>query len=295
MTLLVVAFIKQMEEIPSDLWLASTARQALKLMISQVDGMFPFSSDAQPEAVRMQPLHQPYIARKLYEVGDIELFTMIYDRMNHQTQIALVRDMKEFMCAAKANHLPMQLRLLEKINGDVHELGPVAVSNLTLSFWKDLPALLRVLKTDGTATNYRQVFDMAIDRLSIASVYQPSKAFQQSKLFPIVTGMAKLIVDARAAGLELSEKDFRETLRPIEQCATLGKRMQWATPMGDSFATLKADMKAGFEGYTPTELFKRPLPKELASAMSTIMDDTRWVAKARLKDQGKIFGEDLGL
>jgi hypothetical protein len=107
--------------------------------------------------------------------------------------------------------------------------------------------------------------------------------------------MAALLVDVRAAGLELTEKDFRETLRPIEKVATLGKRMQWVTPMGDSFATLKADMKAGFEGHTPTELFKRPLPKELAGAMSTVMDDTRWVAKARLKDQGKIFGEDLGL
>jgi hypothetical protein len=199
------------------------------------------------------------------------------------------------MCAAKANHLSMQLRLLEKVNGGKHELGPVGLSNVTLSFWKDLPALLEVLKKDGTAANYRQVFDLAIDRLSIDSVYQPAQALKKSKLFPIVSGMAKLLVDARAAGLELTEKDFRETLRPIEQVSTLGKRMQWVTPMGDSFATLKADMKAGFEGHTPTELFKRPLPKELAGAMSTVMDDTRWVAKARLKDQGKIFGEDLGL
>jgi hypothetical protein len=294
MTFLVPAFIKKMEEIKSEMWRGSSARQTLKTMISLVDDMFPFAFEGHP-AGKAQPLHQPYIARRLYEIGDTELFTMIYDRMNQQTQTALVRDMTDFMCAAKANHLPLQLRLLEKVNGDKHELGPVGLSNVTLSFWKDLPALLKMLKTDGTATNYRQVFDMAIDRLSIESVYQQADAFKKSKLFPIVSGMAALLVDVRAAGLELTEKDFRETLRPIEKVATLGKRMQWVTPMGDSFATLKADMKAGFEGHTPTELFKRPLPKELAGAMSTVMDDTRWVAKARLKDQGKIFGEDLGL
>jgi hypothetical protein len=294
MVFLVPAFINKMEEIKSEMWPGSSTRQTLKTMISLVDDMFPFAFEGHP-AGKVQPLHQPYIARRLYEIGDTELFTMIYDRMNQQTKTALVRDMTDFMCAAKANHLPLQLRLLEKVNGDKHELGPVGLSNVTLSFWKDLPALLKVLKTDGTATNYRQVFDMAIDRLSIESVYQQADALKKSKLFPIVSGMAALLVDVRAAGLELTEKDFRETLRPIEKVATLGKRMQWVTPMGDSFATLKADMKAGFEGHTPTELFKRPLPKELAGAMSTVMDDTRWVAKARLKDQGKIFGEDLGL
>lgn len=246
-------------------------------------------------SVATQSLHKPYIARNLYEAGDMELFTMIYDRMDNQNQMALLRDMKDFMCAAKANNLPMQLRLMQKINGDKEELGPIALSNLVLSFWKDLPALLSILKTDGLANNYREVFDMAIDRLNIGSVYQPAQALQNKKLFPMLTGMASLLVDVRAAGVELSDKDYREALRPLEKVAGAAKRMQWATPMGDSFATLKADMKAGFDGHAPNELFKRPLPKELAGAMSSVMDDNRWVAKARLIDQGKIFGEDLGL
>ena len=295
LSLLVIAFNGQMEDRTTEQWMATSARQALKQMISLVDDLHPFAGGDVPESVATQSLHKPYIARNLYEAGDMELFTMIYDRMDNQNQMALLRDMKDFMCAAKANNLPMQLRLMQKINGDKEELGPIALSNLVLSFWKDLPALLSIPKTDGLANNYREVFDMAIDRLNIGSVYQPAQALQNKKLFPMLTGMASLLVDVRAAGVELSDKDYREALRPLEKVAGAAKRMQWATPMGDSFATLKADMKAGFDGHAPNELFKRPLPKELAGAMSSVMDDNRWVAKARLIDQGKIFGEDLGL
>jgi len=294
-TFIVASFVKQMDKETSESWLASPSRRALKVMVGMVDGMFSTGLGEIPKHVGLQALHKPYIAKSLYLKNDADLFVQVYNRMDGINQLNFLRDLKDVMCAAKAGDAALQLRLLSRFDGDKVGFGPIAYSAVVLSFWKDLEPLLDLLKSNGTPEQYRQLIDMATTTLNIGFVHQPSQELQKKTLFPIVTGMAKLLLAARGAGIELTAKDYREALRPIEKVSDAAKRMQWVAPMGDSFATLKEDMKGAFDGYTPADLFKRPLPKELASAMSVVMDDTRWVAKAKLADQGRIFSDDLGL
>ena len=292
---IVASFVKVMEKETPESWLASSSRRALNIMVAMVDDMFSESLIEIPKNIGLQALHKPHIAKNLYLKEDADLFVQVYNRMDEANQLNFLRDLKDVMCAAKAGDANLQLRLLSRIDGNKLGFGPIAYSTVVLSFWKDLDPLLNLLKSKGTPEQYRRLIDMATTNLNISFVHQPSQELQKRTLFPIVTGMAKLLLAARSAGVELTAKDYRESLRPIEKISDAAKRMQWVAPMGDSFATLKEDMKAAFDGHTPADLFKRPLPKELASAMSVVMDDTRWVAKAKLVDQGKIFSDDLGL
>lgn len=292
---IVASFVKLIEKETPESWLASPSRRALNIMVSMVDDMFAEGLGEMPKNMGLQALHKPHIAKNLYLKEDADLFVQIYNRMDAANQLNFLRDLKDVMCAAKAGDAALQLRLLSRIDGDKVGFGPIAYSTVLLSFWKGIDPLLDLLKSNGTPEQYRQLIDMATTNLNIGFVYLPNQELKKKTLFPIVTGMAKILLAARGAGVELTAKDYREALRPIEKISDAAKRMQWVAPMGDSFATLKEDMKAAFEGHSPADLFKRPLPKELASAMSVVMDDTQWVAKAKLVDQGKIFSDDLGL
>ncbi len=57
----------------------------------------------------------------------------------------------------------------------------------------------------------------------------------------------------------------------------------------------KNNMKAVFGHRDPTTVFKRKKKIEMAKALETILEDSRWVGIANRASRGKIMSDDMGL
>lgn len=275
-----------------DAWMASTDRMAFIDLIKAMDPLFDITQEWAAPALLTAP-----VASKIYSHGDIALFDSILNNphFNIPNCGSFVLDLGDLWKPAQAGNIPLQKQLLALVDADRSKFAGPIKAKATLSFWNGVHSYFDALDQSGILDDWRELFTLATDAFNYDSLPNGKAALTSQKLFQMLLNMPRLAQRAKAAGLELTIKQYRAALMPLEESAKAVGRA-FVPYMGNAdYEDMKDALGLLFKDIAPSDLSNRPLPKHLASIMSDVMDDTRWIGKASLRDRGRILSDDLGL
>lgn len=242
------------------------------------------------------PVISPTVAKHLYEINDLNLFERFWHSqafrcLNHG---ALVAEYDNLWRPAIASNLALQMNFLRHLVADTEGDGKANSKKVILGYWSGIDHHISLLKSQGTVADWNETFKQAMTDLNINSLSNLKSLITSKQLYPMLSGMAKLALGAKEAGVAITAAEYRLALMPLEKIAeVVGNR--WIPHMGDDYAPMKAAMIELFKDLSPNDLSKRPLPKHLASGLSDVLSNTRWIGKATRADRGKILDDELGL
>lgn len=284
-------FIQALTFTSSQDWASSPERRALKGTILALDPILEMTKDYADSAVLASP-----IVTRVHNHGDIELFAEMLESPHFSLPNpgSFVLDLGDMWLAAKAGNISLQKKLVGFVEQDMDKFAGPIRTKATLSFWKGVTAHLDALERHGNADDWREIFRQGTEVFNFDALPNGKALLMSRQLFPMLLNMAHLGQRTQAAGVELSIKELRSVLMPIEQSAKLVGRA-FSPQMGADYQDMKNALGLLFKDVAPSDLSNRPLPKHLASIMSDVMDSTKWVGKASLRDRGRILSDDLGI
>jgi hypothetical protein len=242
------------------------------------------------------PVISPVVAKHLYEHNDLKLFERFWHSqafrcINHG---ALVAEYDTPWKPAMAGNLALQVHFLRSLVADTVGDGKANSKKVIFGYWSGIDHHVNLLKAQGTAADFSEAFKQAVEAFNIDSLQNIKQLILTKQLYPMLSGMANLALAAKEAGVEFTASEYRLALRPLEKISeVVGGR--WVPHMGDAYVPMKVAMTQLLEGVTPNDLSKRPLPKHLASALSDLLSNTKWIGKANKADRGRILDDELGL
>lgn len=243
------------------------------------------------------PVISPTVAKYLYDADDLTLFEKFWSSpafrcINHG---ALVADYDDLWRPAKAGNLDLQVTFLRSLVADTEGDGKANSKKVVFGYWSGIHHHINLLKTQGaTVAVWEEAFKQGVKAFNIDTLKDLKTLITTKQLYPMLSGMANLAMSAKEAGVAFTQSDYRLALMPLEKIsAVVGNR--WIPHMGDDYAPMKATMIELFKDLSPNDLSKRPLPKHLASGLSDVLSNTRWIGKATRADRGKILDDELGL
>lgn len=277
--------------ISSDIWGPSAERQHLQAVIKSLGPIFDITGEHAVAAVLT-----PSIATRVFNHGDIDLFEEMLDNPHFRLPNpgAFVVDLGDMWGPAKVGNLSLQKRLLSHVETDMGKFtGPTRVK-ATLGFWRGVTSHLDALDLSSRKEDWQEIFRLATKTFNFDSFPNGKEILKTKQAFPMIVNMSKLGSRVQAAGVKLSIDDLRLALMPLEETSKYVGRA-FVPHMGADYQDMRDALGLLFKDIAPSDLSKRPLPKHLASIMSDVLDDTKWIGKASLRDRGRILSDDLGL
>jgi hypothetical protein len=242
------------------------------------------------------PVISPTVAKCLYNANDTALFERFWrsPALRCVNRGALVADYDSLWRPAIAGNLALQIDFLRNLVAENENDGKANSKKLILGYWSGIEHHINLLKAQGTVADWREAFNQAVESFNIDSLQNVKSMITSKQLYPMLSGMANLALAAKESGVEFTPSEYRLAIKPLEKISeVVGGR--WAPHMGDAYAPMKAAMIEFFKDVMPADLSKRPLPKHLASALSDLLSNTKWIGKANKVDRGRILDDELGL
>lgn len=238
----------------------------------------------------------PGIARLVYKKNDVELFSEMLANPNFvlPNPGTFAVELDDIWKPAAAGNVSLQKQIISYLDDNIKNLGNINKNKAILAFWKGVPAYLDALDNFGTASDWSLLFKQATTVFNYDALYNAKDLLKTKQLFPMLTNMAKVGQRVQASGVDLSIPELRLALMPLEEVSKIAGRA-FAPYMGADYQDMKDALGLLFKDIAPADLSKRPLPKHLASALSDVLDNTKWIGKASLRDRGRILSDDLGL
>lgn len=238
----------------------------------------------------------PGIARLVYKKNDIELFREMLAHPNFvlPNPGTFAVELDDIWKPSAVGNVSLQKQLISYLEENIKNLGNINKNKAILAFWKGVPTYLDALDSSGAAGDWSLIFEQATTVFNYDALYNPKDLLKTKQLFPMLKHMAMVGQRVQASGVELSIPELRLALMPLEEASKIAGR-SFAPYMGADYQDMKDALGLLFKDVAPADLSKRPLPKHLASALSDVLNNTKWIGKASLRDRGRILSDDIGL
>jgi hypothetical protein len=242
------------------------------------------------------PVISETVANHLYNANDLNLFQRVWNNPAYRARDngALVAGFDDLWKPAKANNANLQAVLLDALCAVKEGDGKANSNRVILNYWAGLRHYVNALKDHGTVEQWTEAFGQATTFFNIDSVQNVKPLITSKQLFPMMAGMVNISLGAKAAGVPFTPKEYRLAVKPLEKISEITGR-HWVQYMGDGLVPMKDALKQLFADISPNELSKRPLPKHLASILSEMLGNTKWIGQASKADRGRILDDELGL
>lgn len=272
-------------------WTASYGKAILPSVIKAVEPLIDIAGDLGYPTVIGQN-----VASGVYKNGDLELFEQMLDnpRFSLPNRGSFVVELDDMWRPAKVGNIALQQRLIGYVEGDLNKQAGVLKTKFTMAFWRGVDSHLNELSHAGNLDDWREIFRQATKIFNTDSLPNPKALLTTKQMFPMLLNIAKVGQRAKDAGIEISYEDLRLVLKPLELAAKETGRM-YVPYMGADYEDMKDTLSLLLKDVSPADFGKRPLPKHLASALSDMTENTKWIGKATLRDRGRILSDDLGL
>lgn len=284
-------FTQALTFINMDSWVQCADRQHLRDIIRSLEPIFAMTGEYALAAVLT-----PSTATRVINHGDVELFEEMLDNEYFRLPNpgSFVVDLGDMWKPAKAGNQSLQKRLLSFVEADMGKFsGPTRVK-ATLGFWRGVTSYLDAIGLSGVKDDWQEIFRLATKTFNFDSLPKGKELIKTKQSFPMMVNMAKLGAGVKSAGVDLSIEDLRLLLMPLEETSKYAGRA-FVPHMGADYQDMRDALGLLFKDIAPSDFSKRALPKHLASIMSDVLDDTKWIGKASLRDRGRILSDDLGL
>jgi hypothetical protein len=242
------------------------------------------------------PVISAAVAKHLYDANDLNLFEGIWDHPAYRSRDkgALVAEFDDLWKPAKANNANLQAVLLRALCAVNDGDGKANSNRVILNYWSGLRHYVNALKDHGTLEQWTEAFGQASQFFNIDSVNNVKSLITSKQLFPMMAGMINIALGAKAAGVPFTPTEYRLAVKPLEKISEVTGRL-WVRYVGDALEPMKDALKQLFNEVSPSDLSKRPLPKHLASILSEMLGNTKWIGQASKADRGRILDDELGL
>jgi hypothetical protein len=284
-------FTTELEKLSEDELLSSTWRVSL---ISVIKSLIPIQEATHGKS--FDAILSATIARAAYKKGDLDLFDAMisHERFDLPNPSAFTISLEDIWLPAKAGRIELQQRLIENLQQDLEKLGQVSKNKAILQFWGGVPAFFSVLQIHDDAKAWAVLLSQGIGPFNYDSLFNGKNLLLTKQLYPMFLNIAMLGKYAKEAGVDVPIEALRNILMPLERSAAISGRA-WVPYMGADYKDMELALSLLFRDVAPSDLSKRPLPKHLASTLSDLLGDTKWIGKASRRDRGRILSDDLGL
>lgn len=270
-------------------WMSSKYKDELSSTISAIDDIqVPFDGFS-------NPVVSPTIASLCYKAGDLDNFIMVTESRHFRNPNpgTFIVELGDIWKLGLAGNSAAQRSLIDVLASNIGNLGQVNKDKAIVSFWNGHDTYIESLKNLGKE-DVSRALDQALKTFNFDSLQSQKQLLATKQLFKMPLGIARLAEFACSKGVELSIDQVKEVIQPISSFAKLAGR-KWVSYMGRDFEDMKSSLSIVFKDIEPSDLSSRPLPKHLASILSEVLDDTKWIGKATIRDRGRILSDDLGI
>lgn len=281
-------FQKKLSAISVD-WMSSRHKDELSRVIAAIDDLqVPFEGFS-------NPVVSPTVASLCYKAGDLDNFIRLTESRHFRNPNpgTFIVELGDIWKLGLAGNSAAQRCLIDVLASNIDNLGQVNKDKAIVSFWNGHRTYLESLK-NSDKEDVSKALDQALKTFNFDSLQSQKQLLATKQLFKMPLGIARFAEFACSKGVELSIDQVKEVIQPISSFAKLAGR-KWVSYMGRDFEDMKSSLSIVFKDIEPSDLSSRPLPKHLASILSEVLDDTKWIGKATIRDRGRILSDDLGI
>jgi hypothetical protein len=271
------------------LWIDSNEQRTLRQVMGSLVNVNKITSGK-----AFAPVVSAVIAKALYLANDIPSFAYVLQHLSVSGQAALIGELSDIWVPIKQGFADVQRSMFVAVANKADALGPAGLNGFIVKYWGGIESYITHLTNTGDKALWTEALHRSLNVFNIDSVQSPKQIIMSKQLFPLLTGTASMAVAARAAGVDFCQVEHRLILKPLEVISkTTGDK--WIRALGSEYTVYKNDMKTLYGDVDPADVFSKPLPKNLAHMMSTVLDNSQWVSKTNLKNRGQILMNELGI